>query len=97
MLKGNLSHKKGQGLVEYALLLVLVAIVCIAAITVLGTSVSNIFGQLAEEFAGGGGGAPPPGGTCYGSLLLPYLIGSTILFLLIFKLAPQRSTAAIGV
>lgn len=32
----------GQGLAEYALILVLIAIVAIAALTLLGTNISNI-------------------------------------------------------
>ncbi len=35
--------EKGQGLVEYALILALIAIVVIAAVTLLGTSVDAIF------------------------------------------------------
>jgi len=100
MRKRNLFHKKGQGLVEYALILALIAIVSIVALTLLGTTVSDVFSQITEALSGDGGGGdgqPPPGGTCYGSLLLPYLIGSTTLFLLIFKPGPQRSTAAMGV
>ena len=35
--------QKGQGLVEYALILVLVAIVVIAVLTLLGPIISNVF------------------------------------------------------
>jgi|APSaa5957512622_1039677.scaffolds.fasta_scaffold02908_2 pilus assembly protein Flp/PilA len=38
--------EKGQGLVEYALILVLVAVVVIAALTLLGPSISNIFTSI---------------------------------------------------
>jgi pilus assembly protein Flp/PilA len=38
--------EKGQGLVEYALILVLVAIVVIAALMVLGPLVGNVFSQI---------------------------------------------------
>jgi pilus assembly protein Flp/PilA len=38
--------EKGQGLVEYALILVLVAIVVIAALTILGPRVGNIFSRI---------------------------------------------------
>lgn len=40
------THKKGQGLVEYALILVLVAIVVIAALLVLGPIVGNLFSNV---------------------------------------------------
>jgi len=35
----------GQGLVEYALIVVLIAVVSIAILTMLGTSVSSVFSQ----------------------------------------------------
>ena len=38
--------EKGQGLVEYALILVLVAIVVIAALMVLGPIIGNVFSKL---------------------------------------------------
>lgn len=38
--------EKGQGLVEYALILVLVAIVVIAALMVLGPIIGNVFSDI---------------------------------------------------
>ncbi len=38
--------EKGQGLVEYALILVLVAVVVIAALTLLGPTISGIFTSI---------------------------------------------------
>ncbi len=38
--------EKGQGLVEYALILVLVAIVVIAALTLLGPTIGGIFSSI---------------------------------------------------
>jgi pilus assembly protein Flp/PilA len=38
--------EKGQGLVEYALILVLVAIVVIAALMVLGPIIGNVFSKV---------------------------------------------------
>ncbi len=38
--------EKGQGLVEYALILVLVAIVVIAVLTILGPTVGNVFSDI---------------------------------------------------
>jgi pilus assembly protein Flp/PilA len=40
------SQEKGQGLVEYALILVLVAIVVIAALMVLGPLIGNTFSTI---------------------------------------------------
>jgi pilus assembly protein Flp/PilA len=41
-----LPHEESQGLVEYALILVLVAIVVIAILTLLGPQIANIFSQV---------------------------------------------------
>jgi pilus assembly protein Flp/PilA len=41
-----LSREDGQGLVEYALILVLVAIVVIAILTLLGPQIGNVFSQV---------------------------------------------------
>ena len=38
--------EKGQGLVEYALILVLVAIVVIAVLLILGPAIGNIFSNI---------------------------------------------------
>ncbi len=40
------SREKGQGLVEYALILVLIAIVVIAVLAVVGSEISVIFEQI---------------------------------------------------
>ena len=40
------SKEKGQGLVEYALILVLVAIVVIAALMILGPVIGNVFSKV---------------------------------------------------
>ena len=39
-------REKGQGLVEYALILVLVAIVVIAALMILGPIIGNVFSKV---------------------------------------------------
>ncbi len=41
-----LKDERGQGLVEYALILVLVAIVVIAILMLLGPQIGNIFNQI---------------------------------------------------
>jgi len=43
------GREEGQALVEYALLLALIAIVSIAVLTVLGTQVSHIFSTISTK------------------------------------------------
>jgi pilus assembly protein Flp/PilA len=44
--------EKGQGLVEYALILVLVAIVVIAVLMILGPTIGNVFSKINTDLAG---------------------------------------------
>jgi pilus assembly protein Flp/PilA len=41
-----LNRENGQGLVEYALVLVLVAVVVIAILTLLGPQIGNVFSRV---------------------------------------------------
>ncbi len=43
------SDEKGQTLVEYALLLVLIAIVVIAAVTLVGQRACNVYNNIANK------------------------------------------------
>jgi len=60
----NKKNEKGQGLVEYALILVLVAIVVIAALMILGPIIGNVFSKvnssLSTVSSGGGAAAAAP-------------------------------------
>jgi pilus assembly protein Flp/PilA len=44
--------EKGQGLVEYALILVLVAVVVIAVLTILGPIIGNVFSSINSGLGG---------------------------------------------
>jgi pilus assembly protein Flp/PilA len=44
--------EKGQGLVEYALILVLVAIVVIAALMILGPIIGGVFSKVNSSLSG---------------------------------------------
>lgn len=48
---GKFSREEGQGLVEYALILVLIAIVVIAALKTTGTSIDAIFDKISSTLA----------------------------------------------
>ena len=41
-----MPHEEGQGLVEYALIIVLVAMVVVAMITLFGPAVGNLFSNI---------------------------------------------------
>lgn len=47
-----LNREKGQGLVEYALVLVLVAVVVIAILTLLGPQIGNVFSKITNGLGG---------------------------------------------
>ena len=44
--------ERGQGLVEYALILVLVAIVVVAALMILGPRIGNVFSSINRSLSG---------------------------------------------
>ena len=46
-----LPREEGQGLVEYALILVLVAIAVIALLTLLGGTVADVFSQIVSALS----------------------------------------------
>jgi pilus assembly protein Flp/PilA len=46
MIRSFFAKEDGQGLVEYALILVLIAIVVIGILSVLGTKVSTVFSSI---------------------------------------------------
>lgn len=46
------ANEKGQGLVEYALIIVLIAIVVIVALGFLGDEITNVFETITDELGG---------------------------------------------
>jgi pilus assembly protein Flp/PilA len=56
-MENSQRREKGQGLVEYALILVLVAIVVIAILLLLGPTTGNVFSTVVAFFAPANGGA----------------------------------------
>jgi pilus assembly protein Flp/PilA len=46
------ENQEGQGLVEYALILVLVAIVVIAILVIMGPQIGNIFSRITNGLGG---------------------------------------------
>lgn len=64
-LRALLRQDSGQDLLEYALLVALIALVAVGAVTVTGNGVNSIFTAISGELttaagtAGGGGGTAP--------------------------------------
>ena len=46
--------EEGQGLVEYGLILALIAVLAVAAVTALGGSINDTLGNVADALGGGG-------------------------------------------
>lgn len=46
------KRERAQGMVEYALLILLLVIVCVALITVIGTDVSGMYSKIIENWPG---------------------------------------------
>ena len=58
-MKKLFACEKGQGLVEYALILVLVAIVVIGILLLLGPVVGNVFSKVTQDLLNPGGSTGP--------------------------------------
>ncbi len=53
VLKKLWKDESGQGLVEYALIIALIAVVAVAAITLLGNRISTLFNNTANNLPAG--------------------------------------------
>jgi len=51
-LRARFEDEKGASLVEYALLVALIAVVCIAAVTLLGNNASSKFNSVGQSIGG---------------------------------------------
>lgn len=51
-LRAFVRNDEGQDLLEYALLVALIAIVCVLAVTTAGENVNAIFTRIGDELAG---------------------------------------------
>jgi pilus assembly protein Flp/PilA len=47
-LRALLGNKKGQGMVEYGLIISLIAVACIAALLVLGPKIAELFTSVSD-------------------------------------------------
>lgn len=53
-IRAHVKEERGASLVEYALLVALIAVVCIAAVSLLGSSASTKFSTLGSAISGAG-------------------------------------------
>jgi pilus assembly protein Flp/PilA len=52
-LRGLVRNEEGQDLLEYALLIALIALVCVGAVALAGTKVSQVFTNIAGQIPAG--------------------------------------------
>lgn len=52
-LRSFVRHEEGQDLLEYALLIALIALVCVGAVALAGSSVSTVFTNIAGAIPAG--------------------------------------------
>lgn len=61
-LKVRLANRKGQGMVEYGLIIGIIAVILVAALTVLKGPLTTLFGNIASIITGNTPAAPAAGG-----------------------------------
>ncbi len=54
-----IQNRKGQGLIEYLILVCLVAVAAISIVSVVGTNVRERYGNVSKALQGTGGAAAP--------------------------------------
>ena len=54
---GKSADEEGQGLVEYALIIVLVAIAVVTLLSALGTDIGSVFSNISSTLKNPGGGS----------------------------------------
>ncbi|MBM7557198.1 Flp family type IVb pilin [Halanaerobacter jeridensis] len=57
VLKRLIHEEEGQSMVEYGLILALVAVAVITILTTMGDELSNIFTDIKDAISGSGGGS----------------------------------------
>lgn len=59
--KWVMQADRGQGTVEYALILAFIALVVVAAMKILGPAITSVFTNVANTLNSGGAATPTPG------------------------------------
>jgi pilus assembly protein Flp/PilA len=97
MFRRHRDHLAGQGLVEYAVIIVLVAVVVIGALSLLGPFIANMFDQVVTSLAPPPLAEEPPPPECYGTLLLPIMMAVAGLGIGLSYLFPRKQPAVVAV
>lgn len=53
LMRRLIQNEEGQGLAEYALILVLIAVAVIGVLTALGTGIGNVFDRITDKLGEG--------------------------------------------
>ncbi|KXG45084.1 hypothetical protein U473_11050 [Tepidibacillus decaturensis] len=59
-IKEALQNEKGQGMVEYGLIIALIAVVVIVALTTMGGNLKDLFNKVAGDVSSTSGGTTAP-------------------------------------
>jgi pilus assembly protein Flp/PilA len=92
-MRSRRADKKGQGIIEYALMLVLVSIVVVVLLGVIGDRVNSTFSKVAGAFQAEPDEIRQPPDSppeCYSSLLLPIMVTATGLGVSISTRFPRK-------
>jgi pilus assembly protein Flp/PilA len=89
-MKKLFSHQTGQGLVEYALILSLVAVVVIVILVVLGPQIGQVFSGVHIGLGGAQDSTDPPP-DCYSTLLLPLMVGLMLFWVWFSNYLPHNN------
>jgi pilus assembly protein Flp/PilA len=81
----------GQGMVEYALILVLIALLVITILTQMGPSIGNVFSVMMLVFDPDPEGPTEVPEECYSTLLLPIMVGGMSIVVSISSLLSRKS------
>jgi pilus assembly protein Flp/PilA len=73
----SVNHDKGQGLVEYAMIMILVALVVIAALAILGPIVGNVFSRISNPLTVLEGSTDVPGSNTPGDAIAAFCSGNS--------------------
>ena len=61
MFRNFFRNESGQGMVEYALIIALIAVVAIAGLTLLGPAIKDKFDTVTDEITNAGAASSAPG------------------------------------